>query len=74
MLGLPRAPGCSSKRQPQRAQLWLTWIPGGALRRLYAQRRPVYQELAQVVVDVDRLAPVTVVERLLAALSSDARR
>ena len=48
--------------------------PGAALRRLYAQRRPVYQELAQVVVDVDRLAPVTVVERLLAALSSDARR
>ncbi len=29
--------------------------PGAALRRLYAQRRPVYQELAQVVVDVDRL-------------------
>ena len=48
--------------------------PGAALRRLYAQRRPVYQELAQIVVDVDRLAPVTVVERLLAALSSDARR
>jgi shikimate kinase len=48
--------------------------PGAALRRLYAQRRPVYQELAQVVVDVDRLEPAAVAERVLAALSSDARR
>jgi len=48
--------------------------PGAALRRLYSQRRPVYQELAQVVVDVDRLDPVTVAERVLAGLSSDVRR
>lgn len=48
--------------------------PAAALRRLYAQRRPVYQELAQVVVDVDRLDPTTVAERVLAALSSGARR
>jgi shikimate kinase len=48
--------------------------PGAALRRLYAQRRPVYEELAQVVVDVDRLEPATVADRVLAGLSSDARR
>jgi shikimate kinase len=48
--------------------------PAAALRRLYAQRRPVYQELAHVVVDVDRLDPVSVVERVQAALSSGARR
>jgi shikimate kinase len=48
--------------------------PGAALRRLYAQRRPVYEDLAEVVVDVDRLEPAAVAERVLAALSSDARR
>ncbi len=48
--------------------------PASAIRRLYAQRRPVYEELAQVVVDVDRLEPATVAERVLAGLSSDARR
>jgi shikimate kinase len=48
--------------------------PEAALRRLYAQRRPLYQELAHVVVDVDRLDPVTIADRVQAALSSDARR
>jgi shikimate kinase len=48
--------------------------PEAALCRLYAQRRPLYQELAHVVVDVDRLDPVTIADRVQAALSSDARR
>jgi shikimate kinase len=48
--------------------------PAAALGLLYAQRRPFYQELAHVVVDVDRLDPVTVAERVLAALPSGARR
>jgi shikimate kinase len=48
--------------------------PAAALRRLYAQRRPVYQELAQVVVDVDGVDARTVAERVLGALPLDTRR
>ena len=48
--------------------------PAAALRHLYAQRRPVYQELAQVVVDVDGVDARTVAERVLAALRLDTRR
>ena len=48
--------------------------PAAALRHLYAQRRPVYQELAQVVVDVDDVDARTVAERVLAALRLDTRR
>lgn len=44
--------------------------PAPALRRLEAQRRPVYQQLAQVVVDVDDLAPILVAERVLAGLGT----
>jgi shikimate kinase len=42
--------------------------PGAALARLYPQREPVYAELADVVVDVDDLAPEQVVERIVDAL------
>jgi shikimate kinase len=48
--------------------------PAAALRRLYAQRRPVYQDLAQVVVDVDGVDARTVAERVLAALPLDTLR
>ncbi|HEX6475732.1 MAG TPA: shikimate kinase [Acidimicrobiales bacterium] len=48
--------------------------PAEALRHLYAQRRPVYQELAQVVVDVDGVDARTVAERVLAALPLDTRQ
>ena len=48
--------------------------PAAALRRLYAERRPVYQQLAQVVVDVDGVDARTVAERVLAALPVDTRR
>ncbi len=48
--------------------------PAAALSHLYAERRPVYQELAQVVVDVDGLDARTVAERVLAALPLDTRQ
>jgi shikimate kinase len=40
----------------------------GKLRRLYDQRRPIYTELADVVVDVDHIQPGDVVDRIVAAL------
>jgi shikimate kinase len=43
--------------------------PAAALRRLYEQRRPVYEQLADVVVDVDHLAPGQAVDRIVEALS-----
>ena len=43
--------------------------PEAALRRLYAERRPVYDELADVVVDVDALAPGEIVDRIVQALA-----
>ena len=39
-----------------------------ALARLYAERRPVYEELADVVVDVDGITPSEAVERIVTAL------
>lgn len=42
--------------------------PLGALTRLYAERRPLYQELAHVTVDVDRLSPTDVADKVVAAL------
>ena len=43
--------------------------PAGALRRLDAVRRPLYAEVADVVVDVDRLTPEEVAERVLAEVT-----
>jgi shikimate kinase len=45
----------------------LTPDPLTALRRLYAERRPLYEELADLVVDVDHLSPVEIVDRIMAA-------
>ena len=42
--------------------------PEETLQRLYAERRPLYEELADVVVDVDGITPDEAVERILAAL------
>lgn len=42
--------------------------PADTLRRLYAERRPLYEELADVVVDVDGITPDEAVERILAAM------
>lgn len=41
----------------------------GNLRRLYDQRRPVYEDLADVVIDVDTLTPDQVIDRVMAALA-----
>jgi shikimate kinase len=41
--------------------------PAGALAELDAARRPLYGEVADVIVDVDDLDPPTVVDRILAA-------
>lgn len=42
--------------------------PPAALRRLAAERTPLYEDVADVVVDVDGAAPAAVVESVLAAL------
>ena len=42
--------------------------PAAALARLYTERRPIYADLADVVVDVELLTPEETVEQILAAL------
>ena len=42
--------------------------PRGTLTRLAAERAPLYAEVADVVVDVDRAAPVAVADAVLAAV------
>jgi shikimate kinase len=42
--------------------------PTQALARLYEQRAPIYSELADLVFDVDRMAPPQVVDKIVAAL------
>jgi shikimate kinase len=42
--------------------------PAGVLARLDHRRRPLYEEVADVVVDVDELGPDAVADRVLAAL------
>ncbi|MDA8046875.1 MAG: shikimate kinase [Actinomycetota bacterium] len=44
--------------------------PAAALARLSAERAPVYAELADLVFDVDRLAPPQVVDRITEALGA----
>jgi len=46
----------------------LSDVPEEALQRLYAERRPIYEELADVVVDVDSVTPDEAVERIVAAV------
>ncbi len=60
----PRHPGRPGG--PGRGRPLLDDDPAGALR-LDAVRRPLYEEVADVVVDVDELEPATVVDRILAA-------
>lgn len=43
--------------------------PAGELARLERQRRPFYAELADVVIDVDRIPAATVADRVLAGTS-----
>lgn len=42
--------------------------PGATLARLYEERRPLYEELADIVVDVEGLTPEEVVEEVLRQL------
>jgi shikimate kinase len=44
--------------------------PAAALARLYEQRRPLYHEVADVVIDVDGLDPADVVDRIIDALAA----
>jgi shikimate kinase len=44
--------------------------PAAAMARLYLERRPLYEDLADVVVDVDGLSPVEIVDRIEAALTA----
>ena len=39
--------------------------PLGSLTRLYQQRRPLYQEVADLVIDVELLAPDQIVQRIV---------
>jgi shikimate kinase len=45
--------------------------PAEAMVRLHAERAPFYEEVADVVVDVDELDPEEVAERILAAVGAD---
>jgi shikimate kinase len=42
--------------------------PAEAVRRLYDERAPIYASLADLTLDVDRLAPPQVVQQIMAAL------
>ena len=42
--------------------------PAEAMSRLYEQRAPIYSELADLVFDVDRMAPPQVVDKIVVAL------
>ena len=44
--------------------------PAGNLARLDAERRPLYSELADVVVDVDDLAPDAVVDAIVTGVDA----
>lgn len=41
--------------------------PPAALARLYLERRPIYEELADLAIDVDEMRPSEVVDRILSA-------
>jgi shikimate kinase len=45
---------------------WLDDDPVGTLRRMYAEREPLYREVADRVVAVDGLTPDEVVDRIVA--------
>jgi shikimate kinase len=48
--------------------------PAAAMARLYAERRPLYEGLADLVVDVDQLSPTEVVDRIEAGLTAGSTR
>jgi shikimate kinase len=48
--------------------------PLGALQRLGEERRPFYEDVADVVVDVDDVAPADIVEHIMAATQTQSER
>lgn len=48
---------------------WLKPDPRTALQRLYTGREPLYRQAARLVVDVDRLDPDQIADRILTALA-----
>ena len=42
--------------------------PEGTLRRLFAERDPLYRSVADLVIDTDSSSPKTVAQRVLASL------
>lgn len=49
---------------------WLKPDPESALRELYEGRAPLYEEVADLIVDVDDISPDEVVDRILSALTA----
>lgn len=63
-----RAPGTDGAPERPDHRPLLAQDPVGTLTRLDRERRPVYEEVADVVVDVDGVEPAAVVDAVLAAL------
>lgn len=57
-------------RPGEPARPWLSGDPAVALRALAADREPVYAQLAQLVVDVDGVAPLAVAAQVLRRVQS----
>ncbi len=55
-------------RKDRNRPLLQTPDPEGALRRLFAERDPLYRAVADLVIDTDSSSPKTVAQRVLAAL------
>jgi shikimate kinase len=55
-------------RKDRNRPLLQTDDPEGTLRRLFAERDPLYREVADLVIDTDSSSPKTVAQRVLACL------
>ena len=55
-------------RKDRNRPLLQTADPEGTLRRLFAERDPLYREVADLVIDTDSSSPKTVAQRVLASL------
>jgi len=55
-------------RKDRNRPLLQTPDPEGTLRRLFAERDPLYREVADLVIDTDSSSPKTVAQRVLASL------
>ena len=55
-------------RKDRNRPLLQTADPEGTLRRLFAERDPLYRSVADLVIDTDSSSPKTVAQRVLASL------